>query len=93
MDLHLKCRPLAEISPVKQAKTQNETATVSPCVVSFSQGVSLSLSLSWQRQSPQVRERVVANLLGTAATASKRLAVMAAIPSERLAVTEAMSSK
>ena len=35
----------------------------------------------------------MANLLGAAATARKRLAVMAALASERLAVTEVMSSK
>ena len=37
-----------------------------------------------------LRERVVPNLLGAAATASKQLGVMAAMASERLAVTEAM---
>ena len=34
-----------------------------------------------------------ANLLGAAATASKRLAVIAVMASERLAMTEVMSSK
>ena len=51
------------------------------------------LSLTLQRQSAQVRERVVANLLGAAATASKRLPVMAAMASEQLAVTEAISNR
>ena len=40
-----------------------------------------------------VRERVVANLLGAAATASKLLAVMAAMASERLAAADVLSSK
>ena len=74
MDLHLQCRPLAEISPAKQAKTQNRTgtATVSPGVVSFLQGVD-ALYFSAATVSTGKGE-VVANLLGAAPMASKRLA-------------------
>ena len=53
----------------------------------------VSLTFSLQRQSAQVWERVVENLLGAAATASEQLAVITAMASKRLAVTESMLSK
>ena len=94
MDLHIQCPPLAETSPAKQAKTDLDSYCFARRGLFFARyGLSVSLSAATVSTGKGESGGEPVGRCSDGPTASKRLAVMAAMKSERLDVTEAMLSK